>query len=75
MQRLERQRRFRELHRALIAEARRDVDLAPKVGTLVAVGYKRSEVARMLGVHARDLAVPLERLERVAKSLDRDAEL
>jgi hypothetical protein len=29
----------------------------------------------MLGVHARDLAVPLERLERVAKSLDRDTEL
>jgi hypothetical protein len=66
---------LRELHRALVADARADVDLALKVGTLVAVGYKRSEVARMLGLHARDMAVPLERLERVAPLLDRDAEL
>jgi hypothetical protein len=66
---------LRELHRALVADARADVDLALKVGTLVAVGYKRSEVARMLGVDARDMVLPLERLERVALTLDRDDEL
>jgi hypothetical protein len=72
---LERQRRLRELHRALAADARADVDLAVKVGVLVALGYPRAHVARTLDLSAKDVALPLQRLERVAKSLDRDDEL
>ena len=72
---LERQRRILELHRELAAEGQADVDIAPKVGVLLSVGYPRAHIARMLGVHARDMALPLERLKRVAPLLDRDDEL
>jgi hypothetical protein len=37
-----------------------------KVGVLVAMGYPKAHIARMLDVH--DLVVPLQRLKRVAPS-------
>jgi hypothetical protein len=66
---------LRTLHRALVADAHHDVQLALRVGVLLSAGYPRARIARMLGVEARDMALPLERLERVAKSLNRDDEL
>jgi hypothetical protein len=39
---------------------------------LVAMGYPKAHIARMLDVH--DLVVPLQRLKRVAPSLDRDSD-
>jgi hypothetical protein len=65
----------RSLHRALRADVSADVELALRVGVLVAAGYTRARIARMLGVHARDMALPLERLKRVAPLLDRDDDL
>jgi hypothetical protein len=65
-------RRVRELHRALVPDAREDGELAVKVGVLVAMGYPKAHIARMLDVH--DLVVPLQRLKRVAPSLDRDSD-
>jgi len=75
MTRLERRRRIRELHRALLVDVQADVDVALKVGVLLSAGYPRARIARVLGVHARDMALPLERLERVAPLLDRGDEL
>jgi hypothetical protein len=63
------------LHRALVADVQRAVELALKVGVLTAAGYPRARMRRMLGVSDRDILMPLERLKRVAPELDRDAEL
>ena len=71
----ERQGRLRELHRAVAADVQADVDVALKIGVLVAAGYTRAHIARILGMDARDMLLPLERLKRIAPLLDRDAEL
>jgi hypothetical protein len=39
---------------------------------VVAMGYPKAHIARMLDVH--DLVVPLQRLKRVAPSLERDSD-
>jgi Flp pilus assembly protein TadB len=55
----------RNLHRVVIADVQADVQVALKVGVLVAAGFPRAHVARKA----------LERLKRVALELDRDADL
>jgi hypothetical protein len=73
--RLERQRRIRELHRALVADVQAEIQLALKVGTLTAMGFRRYEVARLLGASPADFKLAVERLQRVAPLLARDSDL
>lgn len=64
----------RGLHRALVEDVHADIQLALKVGTLLAGGFSRAEVARLTNAEPAELRAAYARLERIAPSLDRDAD-
>lgn len=61
---------LRELSRALTVDVRGEVELAMQVGTLVSLGYSRSEIACTLDVSPPEVQAAVKRLKRVAPQLE-----
>jgi hypothetical protein len=60
---------LRELTAALAADARAEVELATKVGTLAALHHSRAEIAVITGASPAEVRAAFERLKRVGHKL------
>lgn len=58
------------LRRALLDDFEDELVLASKVAVLQASGYRRSEIARMLGASPAALRLAEQRVKRAAEHLD-----
>lgn len=58
------------LRRALLADFERELVLSLKVAVLQASGYRRSEIARMLGAAPAAMRAAETRVKRAAERLD-----
>jgi hypothetical protein len=56
----------RSLTHALEEAARPEIELATKVGVLLALGLNREQIAKRLGVEAVDVRLACDRLQRAA---------
>jgi hypothetical protein len=66
---------LRELAEALAADARGEVELAAKVGTLLALGYRRGEIMERLVIRPRQFASAKAMVERAAERIRESQEV
>jgi DNA-binding CsgD family transcriptional regulator len=57
------------LSRALAADAKSEVEFAMRVGTLVALGHSRGEIAAALDATPAEVRGAIERLRRIGHDL------
>ena len=62
------------LRRALLDDFEAELAVALKVGVLMASGYRRSEIARILDVSPAALRVAEQRVKKASERLDAGAE-
>jgi hypothetical protein len=61
---------LRELCRALAHDARAEVEMAAKVGTLLALGHSQAEIAYSLDISQAEIRAAVKRLRRVAPQIE-----